>query len=269
MSTMNLGKRLEKALEMAALDVRYVSRQSGAPAASISALIRRDSKHSSFTEQILATLPEHKVDINWVRSGVGTPEPKKALAPVPQGNKEYVGAPPVTPAPTPTIHSEAVGLAVSLKSWEHPSELPDGDWVFLPKLGVLYGNAQGVNNGKKTVLLKEDVQPFRAHWIRQGKFAPAGLAWHEAVDASMHPTICAGDSMVIDTQSQRPLLDGKTYAFWYGDALRPRRVLLSPNGGARLVPKNPEFQTIEVDRDELAALNILGRVVHREGSGEL
>lgn len=262
---MNLGKRIATAMEMAGTSTPDVARASGVPAASINALMRRDSQRSNFTEAILSVLPAHRVNIEWVRTGQGTPDPKSGLPAAPAA-KEPSGA--VTAAQSIAAYSEGVGLTVSLKSWEHPQELPEGEWVFIPKLGVLYG-AQGTQNGTKIVLLKEEVQPFRAHWIRQGGHAPRGLAWHEAIDSSMHPVICQGDNMVIDTAQVRPLQDGRTYAIWYGDALRPRRVQLLPNGGARLVPKNPEFPSIDVDAGELQALNILGRIVHREGSGEL
>ncbi len=264
---MNLGKRFEKAFEMAGLRAPQVARASGVPAATINAMMRRDSRSTGFTEELLAVLPAHRVNIDWVRTGQGTPEPianqRGATAPVKEG-----GAGAVRPADVPAA-TEGVGLSVTLQSWDHPKELPPGDWVFLPKLGVLYGSPGTTTTGTRTVLLKDEVQPFRTHWIRQGGHAPRGLAWHEAPDASMHPTICVGDNIVVDTQQQRPLIDGRTYAFWYGDALRPRRVQLLPNGGARLVPKNAEFPTVDLSAAELAEINILGRVVHREGSGEL
>lgn len=264
---MNLGKRIETAFDMAGVGTPEVARKTGVPAASINALMRRDSVRSNFTESILAVLPPHKVNIDWVRSGQGSPEPKQGTAPQAQKEATSNAAPRQAAAAVNVVH-EAAGPTGTLKSWEHPQELPAGDWVFIPKLGILH-DSHGKPDGVRTVRLTEEVRIFSAAWIRNDQLAPQGLTWHEVIDEAMYPIVCAGDSMVIDTGQKLPLVDGKTYAFWFGNGLRPRKVQLLPSGGVRLAPENPEFAAQEIAAGDMATLQIIGRVVAREGRGRL
>ena len=52
-----------------------VARAARVPVASINALMRRDSKRSEYTEAILSVLPKGQVNLDWVRTGFGSPDP--------------------------------------------------------------------------------------------------------------------------------------------------------------------------------------------------
>lgn len=262
---MNLGKRLATALNMVGKTPPQIARATGVPVASINALIRRDSKRSEFTEQMLDAIPADRVNHDWVRTGQGSPEPIKERL-THAGRKESIRL-----AEPPTMKddsSSAAGAAeVPLRSWEHPTALPPGEWVFLPKLGFRLANP-GVDMTITPVLMKEEIQAFRTGWIREDQFQPAMLAWHDATDDSMAPIIYKGDSFVVDT-SATAVRDGKTYAVWFGNALRPRRLQLLPTGGIRVHPENSDFATVDIQAADIAALRIIGRIVHRSGKGGL
>lgn len=262
---MNLGKRLGTAFEMCGTTPPRVARASRVPVASINALLRRDSKRSEFTEQLLSVLPASRVNHEWVRTGQGTPEPTTGHSSV-VSLKET--SRPAEPPVEMRLKGEPAGLAEApLRSWEHPTALPPGGWVFVPKLGIMYANP-GKDMTITTVLMREEIQVFRTGWIRTDQLQPAALAWHDATDASMEPAICEGDSFVVDT-SATDVHDGQTYAVWYGQALRPRKLFLLPTGGLRLAPLNPNFTTVDVPAHEVSGLKIIGRIVHRSGKGGL
>jgi phage repressor protein C with HTH and peptisase S24 domain len=82
----------------------------------------------------------------------------------------------------------------------------------------------------------------------------------------MEPTIHDGDSLLVDT-SQTTVQDGKVYALWYDGGERVKRLFRLPGGGLRIVSDNPRFPTVEVQPSEIEHVRVIGRVVHRSGTG--
>lgn len=264
---MNLGSRIRIAFELAGTSAPAVARATGVPVASINALMLRDSKRSEFTEQICAVLPPERVNVDWVRSGQGTPEPLDKSGRSGSGELKIGVAAAATPSSAP---GESVGLAAApLRSWEYPAILPPGDWVFVPKLGVLHQQASVATNGTiKTIMLHDEIQAYRTHWIREDQLQPAALAWHDVTDDAMTPALFTGDSYVIDT-SVTTIVDGRIYALWYGTGIRPRQVFILPNGGLRITATNATFGSLDIAPADVAGLKVLGRLVHRAGRGGL
>lgn len=274
---MNLGKRLGIAFERSGLRVPDVARKLGISATSINALIRRDSERSGFTEKFLGLIPPDLVNHDWVRTGQGSPEPvayqgRKAPSQIKETDNEHME--PSRAANLPIAQSIHPGgtktsTATPLRSWDYQSELPaEGDWVFVPRLGTVPSTTAGGKELMKSVRFLEELQTFRADWIRDDKLSPAALVWSQARDASMQTVIAQDDHYVIDT-SDTDLIDGKVYSLWYGGSERARRVFRMPNGGLQIVPANPVFPTIEMTAEEAKALHVVGRVVHRSGKGGL
>jgi phage repressor protein C with HTH and peptisase S24 domain len=63
--------------------------------------------------------------------------------------------------------------------------------------------------------------------------------------------------------------DGKVYALWYDGGERVKRLFRLPGGGLRIVSDNTRFPTVEVQPSEIEHVRVIGRVVHRSGTGGL
>lgn len=152
-------------------------------------------------------------------------------------------------------------------AWEHADDLPEGEFVMIPRLDVHLS----AGNGHEQVaidLVKENPQAFRTEWIRLMKLKPAKLAAMRASGDSMEPTIHDGDSLLVDT-AQTNVQDGKVYALWYDGGERVKRLFRLPGGGMRIVSDNRDYPSIEVGPDYPEHVRIIGRIVHRSGVGGL
>lgn len=152
-------------------------------------------------------------------------------------------------------------------SWEHPDDLPPGEFVMIPRLDVRLS----AGNGHEQVEIefsKAQPQAFRSDWIRNKRLKPAKLACMNASGDSMEPSIWDGDSLVVDTASTE-IVDGKPYALWYEGGERVKRLYRLPGGGLRIKSDNPDYETINLAAEALEHVRIIGRVVHRSGQGGL
>lgn len=152
-------------------------------------------------------------------------------------------------------------------AWEHPDDLPPGEFVMVPRLDVHLSAGTG-HEQVEIDLVKENPQAFRTEWIRLMRLKPNKLAAMRASGESMEPTIHDTDSLLIDT-SQVNVIDGKVYALWYDGGERVKRLFRLPGGGLRIVSDNPRFSPIELGPDYAGHVRIIGRVVHRSGTGGL
>ena len=152
-------------------------------------------------------------------------------------------------------------------SWEHESDLPEGEFVFIPRLSIDLSAGTGKDQVEINFVEKQP-QAFRADWIRKEHLKPKKLAAMYASGRSMEPSIWDGDSLVVDT-SQTEVIDGKVYALWYDGGERVKRLFRLPGGGLRIQSDNPEFPPIILEPGNLAVVRVIGRVVHRAGKGGL
>lgn len=175
-----------------------------------------------------------------------------------------LGAPGVGAAGAPA--SSAVGLNPIL-AWEHPDDLPDGEFVFVPRLEVQLSAGHG-RDQVEIQFMKAQPQAFRSDWIRRERLRPAKLASMYAHGDSMEPSIWDGDSLVVDT-SQTAVVDGRVYALWYDGGERVKRLYRLPGGGLRIKSDNSEYPAIDLGPESLEHVRVIGRVVHRAGKGGL
>jgi phage repressor protein C with HTH and peptisase S24 domain len=152
-------------------------------------------------------------------------------------------------------------------AWEHPDDLPPGEFVMIPRLDVRLSAGHGCDQ-VEIELTKENPQAFRTEWIRQQRLKPNRLAAMRASGDSMEPTIHNGDSLLVDT-SQVDVLDGRVYALWYDGGERVKRLFRLPGGGLRIKSDNTSFDPIELGADYPGQVRVIGRVVHRSGIGGL
>lgn len=154
-----------------------------------------------------------------------------------------------------------------IRAWDHPDDLPDGEFVMVPRLDVHLSAGDG-REQVEIELTKENAQAFRSEWIRLMRLKPNKLAAMRAAGDSMEPTIHDSDSLLVDT-SQTSVVDGKVYALWYDGGERVKRLFRLPGGGLRIQSDNPAFGNIELGADYTGHVRIIGRVVHRSGTGGL
>lgn len=152
-------------------------------------------------------------------------------------------------------------------AWEHPDDLPEGEFVMVPKLDVKLSAGNG-HEQLEIELTRSTPLAFRASWVREKRLKPSKLAAMTATGNSMEPGIFDGDSLVVDT-AQTEVIDGKVYALWYDGGERVKRLYRLPGGGLRIKSDNPDHPPIEVLPGNLEHVRILGRVVHRSGDGGL
>jgi phage repressor protein C with HTH and peptisase S24 domain len=206
---------------------------------------------SSYTAQLAAALG---VRSEWLATGEG------AMKDAP----DHLDRPMFSRRPAEP--STAYGMEPIL-AWEHPEDLPEGEFVMIPRLDV-HLSAGGGREQVEIELVKENPQAFRAEWIRLMRLKPGKLAAMRAAGDSMEPTIHDGDSLLVDT-AQTAVVDGKVYALWYDGGERVKRLFRLPGGGLRIKSDNAAFDTIELGSDYGGFVRIIGRVVHRSGTGGL
>lgn len=146
-------------------------------------------------------------------------------------------------------------------AWEHPEDLPSGDYVLIPRLDVHLS----AGNGREQValdLVKDTPQAFRAEWIREMRIKPAKLASMRANGDSMEPRIFDGDAVVVDTGDTN-VLDGKVYAVWYDGGERIKRLYRLPGRGLRIISDNDAlYPKIDLNEEQSQHVRVLGRVRH-------
>lgn len=169
-----------------------------------------------------------------------------------------------------SIPAYAVGRPslAPIYAWQHEDDLPEGEFVFVPRLKVNLSAGHG-RDQVEIEFVEAQPQAFRADWIRKEHLRPNKLASMYAAGDSMQPSIFDGDSLVIDT-SQTEVLDGRVYALWYEGGERVKRLYRIPGGGLRIHSDNTaDYPAIILDQDHVGHVRIIGRVVHRSGKGGL
>lgn len=154
-------------------------------------------------------------------------------------------------------------------TWEHPDELPPGEFAMIRRLSVKLSAGNG--NEHIEAVPDDTMQPqaFRADWIRKMRLRPDKLASLTADGDSMEDRIQDGDALVVDL-SQTEIIDGKVYALWYDGGERIKRLFRLPGGGLRIFSDNQvAYPPIDLPQGSLAHVHIIGRVVHVAGEGGL
>lgn len=145
--------------------------------------------------------------------------------------------------------------------WEHPDDLPTGDYVLIPRLDVHLSAGNGCQQ-VEIELVKDTPQAFRAQWIRELRIKPEKLASMRAKGDSMEPRIFDGDAVVVDT-GDTTVVDGKVYAVWYDGGERIKRLYHLPGHGLRITSDNANrYPGIDLTEDQSQHVRVIGRVRH-------
>jgi transcriptional regulator with XRE-family HTH domain len=293
---MGLGKQIARYRGKAGWTLEMLEERSGVAAGTIHALEKRDSSRSEkfpaiarafglTVEQLGDETYDYEIDPNSDR-----PASWGDFGDMPSFSREPGGSAPATGSfargsppslddePTPQHRGIASRVAdrllgrvahgmAPILAWEHEGDLPPGEFVMIPRLDVHLSAGAG-RDQVEIEFTKAQPQAFRAEWIRERRLKPNKLAAMTASGDSMEPGIFDGDSLLIDT-SQTNVVDGKVYALWYDGGERVKRLFRLPGGGLRIKSDNPEHGSIELGPDYSGHVRVLGRVVHRSGTGGL
>lgn len=238
-----LAKRVKGRRQLLKLNQEQLAAISGLGQGDISKIERGDIQQTTKVAQLARAL---QCDAFWLATGEG----------------DETGGSASTGADPPQAHGMTPILA-----WEHPDELPPGEFVLVPRLDVVLL----AGNGHEQIELKltqERPEAFRADWIRDMRLKPSKLAAMRTSGESMEPTIHDGDSVLVDI-SQTKVIDGNVYALWYEGGERVKRLFTLPGGGLRIASDNPRHQAIDLVPERAGDVRIIGRVVHRSGKGGL
>ncbi|MFM5336936.1 helix-turn-helix transcriptional regulator [Aeromonas enteropelogenes] len=100
---------------------------------------------------------------------------------------------------------------------------------------------------------------FRSDWLRREGFDPAKMAVIRAKGDSMEPTINDGDVILIRLKNGEAPRDG-LYVLRLSDGLFVKRLQFDL-GGVRIISDNPLYKSRDLSKEELAELDLVGRVV--------
>lgn len=139
---------------------------------------------------------------------------------------------------------------------------PGAGYVALPRYDVRAAAGAG------EVVQTEEVVDwihFQQEWLRRTLGVnPQRLVIIEAVGDSMFPTISSGDLLLVDVSE--PKLRGEAvYVIADQDALVVKRVIMPGDGSLVLSSDNERYGKMEIERDELERVRIVGRVVWTGG----
>ena len=178
---MKLGKRLAHAFALCGTSAPQVSRATGVPLPTINALLRRDSDRSQYVHQLVEALNPHRVDIDWVLTGRGEPEPK--------------------PQHRTASHNELSVQMPSQPALNSAAPMQNAAMLHLPRLAVA---AIGSGERRQYVAAAIDTQTLElpASWAETTPSGGAGLCWSQMEEDAMVGSMPIGARYVVDTKDK-------------------------------------------------------------------
>jgi len=154
--------------------------------------------------------------------------------------------------------ADALGCSIDWLVWGR-GDGPDSDGTFvrIPRYSAtLAAGAGSWNDGRRRL---DDV-PFTGAFLRKrlSRTSATGLAVLEARGDSMEPGIKDGALLLVDESDQR-LFDGISAFVLAGDARVKRFRRLAT--GIQLISDNPAYPSEMINSDDMASLQIIGRVL--------
>lgn len=186
-------------------------------------------------ENLFALASETGVSAKWIATGEGAPEP-------------------YTPG-------------TNVFAWEAPDDLPDEEFVVVPRVEVRFAAGTGAMVIEE--VHRDQGNAYRMDWIRRRRLNPKNLYDFVVCGDSMSPTLPDGAKVTLDL-SNTSIIDGKIYGIRYGDELRIKRLFRRFDGGLIIRSDNPaKFPEESVDPDDLEHVTVIGRYVAHSFDGDL
>jgi len=146
--------------------------------------------------------------------------------------------------------------------WEHPEDLPPGQYVLVPHLTLRASAGNGAWIEDHEIETSGSLA-FLSDWIRRADITSLkNLVVVDVVGESMAPRIQGGDVLLVD-RGQIRIRDGRVYVLHTPDGFKVKRLSWRPN---RILvtsdnPADPANAPYEVKESELDELRIVGRAV--------
>lgn len=144
------------------------------------------------------------------------------------------------------------------------------DYILIKESEVKFKGGNGQQPVFEEVISSVPIA-YRRDFFIKNKRSAANCKRFKVSGWSMESTLFEADSVLVDL-SDTSIIDGKVYAFRYGDELRIKRLYKKINGGLiihsdneNFLPRDEELSPAEVD----SYVSIVGRVIDKSGSGGL
>ncbi|MBV8659753.1 MAG: helix-turn-helix domain-containing protein [Burkholderiales bacterium] len=150
---------------------------------------------------------------------------------------------------------------VTAVPYEHRSELPDDEFVFLDNFDVAASAGYGSN--VEWVVREKNQLPFRANFLRARGLKPEACKLMTVRGDSMRPELRDGDTIIVDTSRTR-VEDGEIYVVWFDGQLYVKHLIRTADTIV-LHSANPLYPDVIVPRDRFEQLHVLGWKAWRAG----
>ncbi len=226
--------RVALAIEHSGLSKSDMARRCGVSASAVTQWTTGETA-SIKPENLFALATESGVSARWIATGEGAPEPYKP--------------------------------GHSVIAWEAPEDLPDGQFIIVPLIEVMF--AAGTGEMVIEEVHQDHGTAYRMDWIRKKRLNPRHLSDFIVEDESMEPTLLRGSRVTLDL-SNTSIQDGRVYGIRYGNELRIRRLYKRFDGGLVIrsdnAAKNPDEM---LSPDQLEHIAVIGRYVAHSFDGDI
>lgn len=143
---------------------------------------------------------------------------------------------------------------------------PSEKYALIPRYEAKISAGDGYHNGDHVEISK--THAFRIDWIKKNGWREEDLCVVEASGHSMEPKISDGDVLLVN-MAEKEFESGRVYMILFpGEGLRAKRVHRMADGRIKISSDNPDkaqFPEEYYSPEEATHLNIVGKVVQREG----
>lgn len=169
-----------------------------------------------------------------------------------------------------TLGVSSVWLATGNGSMKSPNvfamdDVDDSDeWVEIPEYNLRF--AAGFDQTSTLEELSSEYKAaYRRSWFQRRSINPDDCKRFKVVGDSMEPLLLDHDVVLVDC-SKTTIIDGRVYAFVYGNALRVKRLYSKIDHSIVVHSENPNFTDEVIHACDIEQVRIIGEVIERSGS---
>lgn len=138
------------------------------------------------------------------------------------------------------------------------------EWIEIPEYRIKFAagfdqepNLEELDSNHKAV--------YRRSWFIDKRINPNDCKRFRVAGDSMEPLLLDGDVVLVNC-AEKFIIDGRVYAFVFGNALRVKRLYSQIDRSILVCSENPNFADEKIPPDEVDQVKIIGEVIERSGS---